>query len=154
VENFLALLEDSALATHLRSARWEYAAVSAGHIFGIALLIGAILPLDLRLLGFWSTVERRTIARVLVPVAASGLLVAVGTGLLLLSVRAQEYASLTVLKVKLLLILIGILSAFVTHLRHGLWLDRSPSRSLAGVGVLSLAVWICALACGRLIAFV
>lgn len=131
METFLALVEDSALATHLRSARWEYAAVSAGHIFGIALLIGAILPLDLRLLGFWSTVERRTIARVLVPVAASGLVIAIGTGLLLLSVRAQEYASLTVLKVKLLLILIGTLSAFVTHLRHGIWLDRSPSRSLA-----------------------
>ncbi len=154
MDAILAALEQSALASYLRSARWEYAAVNAVHIFGIALLVGGILTLDLKLLGLWSGIERRTLARVLVPVAASGLLIAVVTGLVLFSVRAQEYASLTVLKMKLLIIAFGLLVAIMAHLRYGPWLDRVPDSSLAHVGAMSLIAWISALICGRLIAFV
>lgn len=149
----LAALEQSALAAHLRTARWEYAAVSAAHILGIALLVGAILPLDLKLLGFWRDIERRTLARVLVPVAASGLLLAAATGLMLFAVRAEEYASLTILSVKLAIVATGTVAALAAHLRYGLWLDRARGVSLAHVAAISLAAWISALVCGRLIAF-
>lgn len=154
MDAILAALEHSALATHLRAARWEYAAVSAAHIFGIAMLVGGILPLDLKLLGLWPGIERRTLARVLVPVAACGLVVAAMTGLVLFSVRAQEYALLTVLRLKLLLVVFGVLAAIIAHLRHGLWLDRRPQCSLQHVGAISLLTWLLTLTCGRLIAFV
>lgn len=154
MDALLAALEQSAPASYLRTARWGYAAVNAGHIFGIALLVGGILPLDLRLLGLWPGIERRALARVLVPVAATGFLIAVATGLMLFSVRAQEYASLTVLQVKLAIIAMGLLAALMAHVRYGLWLDRAPSGSLVHVGAVSLLAWISALACGRLIAFV
>lgn len=154
MDAILAALEHSALATHLRAARWEYAAVSAAHIFGITMLVGGILPLDLKLLGFWPGIERRTLARVLVPVAACGLVVAAMTGLVLFSVRAQEYALLTVLRLKLLLVVFGVLAAIIAHLRHGLWLDRRPQCSLHHVGAISLLTWLLTLTCGRLIAFV
>jgi hypothetical protein len=53
VEALLAAVESTALAEYLRGARWSYAAVNGIHVFGIALLVGAIVPLDLRLLGLW-----------------------------------------------------------------------------------------------------
>jgi hypothetical protein len=59
------------------------------HVFGMALLVGAILPLDLRLLGCWPGVSRSALIRVLAPVAATGLVIAVAAGILLFSVRAR-----------------------------------------------------------------
>ena len=53
--------------------RWTYASVNAAHIVGIALLFGAIVPLDLRLMGWRRTVPIGTMARVLLPVAIAGL---------------------------------------------------------------------------------
>ncbi len=154
MDAYLAAMEHWALASHLRTARWEYAAVNAAHIFGIALLVGGIFPLDLKLLGLWPNIERHTLVRVLAPIAATGLLIAASTGILLFSVRAQEYASLKILWLKLAIIAFGLLAAITAHLRHGLWLDRTPDASLIHVGLISLVSWTSALVCGRLIAFV
>ena len=92
---WLTAIQDLPFAAALRSARWTYAAVNAGHIVGIALLFGAIVPLDLRLMGCWRSVPVRTLARILVPVAAAGLAIAITAGLLLFSIRAVEYTGTT-----------------------------------------------------------
>ena len=89
---WLTALQELAPVAALRSARWTYAAVNASHIAGIALLFGAIVPLDLRLMGCFRQVSIRTLARVLVPVAACGLLLAIAAGSLLFSIRAVQYA--------------------------------------------------------------
>lgn len=146
--------EQSTTATFLRNSQWGYAALNAAHISGIALLVGGILPLDLRLLGLWPSIARNELARVLVPTAAVGLAIAIVTGLLLLSVRASEYANLTVLWVKLGLILFGATSAISVHVRYGLWFERAGSANLALAGAASAITWIGALAAGRAIAFV
>jgi hypothetical protein len=154
VEAFLAGLEGTAVAQALRVSRWGYAAVNAAHIFGIALLVGAIVPLDLRLLGLWRSVPRQMLVRILVPVAAAGLALAVAMGLLLFSVRAREYAGVGFLQVKLILVAVGALSALALHWRHGFLLESASESRLAGHAVLSMACWLGAIACGRLIAFV
>ena len=97
----LAALAASDFVTALRMSRWLYAGVNTAHVLGIALLVGAILPLDLRLLGFWPGVPRDYLVRVLVPVAATGLALALAAGALLFATRAPEYAALTVFRVKL-----------------------------------------------------
>lgn len=154
LEALLAEIQGSGLATHLRFSRWSYAAVNGLHILGIAALVGSVIPLNLKLLGLWPGIPLASAARLLVPVAASGLLLAISCGLLLFSTRAQEYAALEVLQAKLLLLLLGSLSAAAFHWRHGLALE---SASLAGrrlQAALSLACWLGALFLGRLIAFV
>jgi hypothetical protein len=153
VEALLAALEGSDLAVYLRSARWGYAAVNATHILGIALLVGAIVPLNLRLLGLWRSVDRAALVRVLAPTAAAGLTLAAGTGILLFSVRAGEYAALTVFQVKLSLILLGALAALWAHWRHGVLLERAGRGRLATHAAGSILCWLGALTCGRLIAF-
>ena len=105
MESVLTSIEASAAAQYLRGARWAYAGVNGAHILGIALLVGAIIPLDLKLLGFWPRVDRQELARVLVPMAALGLGLAVCMGLLLFATRATEYADVTFFRFKLLLVL-------------------------------------------------
>ncbi len=153
MEPLLAAIQGSDLALALRFSRWSYAAVNTAHVLGIALLIGAIIPLDLRLLGLWSGIERDALVRVLVPVAASGLMLAVTAGLLLFSVRAVDYAALPILWVKLVLVVLGLGSALALHLAHGLSLEKASRRRLAQAAALSLTCWLGALIAGRMIAF-
>lgn len=153
LETLLAALEATGPAQWLRGARWGYAAVNTAHVLGIALLIGAIVPLDLRLLGLWRGVPRAGVARVLLPVAAAGLGLAVTAGVLLLAVRAREYAALEIVQLKLALVAIGGASALAVH-RHGGWLlERAGPGRLGGHAAVSLLCWLGALLCGRLIAF-
>lgn len=153
METLLAALEGTALAGALRSSRWGYAAVNAAHILGIALLVGAILPLNLRLLGLWRGVPRAALVRVLVPAAASGLGLAVATGLVLFSVRAREYGGVGFLQMKLVLVATGVASAVLLHRAHGFLLEDAGRGRLAAHAVVSILCWLGALVCGRLIAF-
>lgn len=154
MEAALTALEASALAEALRVSRWGYAAVSAGHILGIALLVGAIVPLDLRLLGLWRSVPAAALARVLVPVAASGLILAVLCGALLFAVGATDYAREPILWIKLSLVALGAASALHAHRRAGPALEDWPQPRRRLQAALSLACWLPALALGRSIAFV
>jgi hypothetical protein len=152
VDAVLDALVASAPAQWLRFSRWGYAGVNTAHILGIALLVGAILPLDLRLLGLWRRVPLEPLERVLVPVAATGLLLAMTTGAFLFSTRAPEYAALDLFFAKLALIATGVFHALSLRLGAGLQ-GASPARRRAA-GATSLSIWLAALVCGRLLAFV
>lgn len=152
MEAVAAALEGFALAEWLRYSRWSYAIVSAAHIFGIALLVGSVLPLNLRLLGLWPSVELGPLYRVLSRIAGTGLLLAAVSGLLLFASRATEYAVLDLFIVKMMLVAAGTVLAAIHHFGTDLAnLGRSRQRL---VGVLSLLFWPAALVCGRLLAFV
>jgi len=152
LEPLLEALVASPPAQYLRFARWGYAAVNTAHVLGIALLVGAILPLDLRLVGLWRSVPLEPLARILVPVAATGLALAATTGVLLFITRADEYAALGLFLVKLGLIAAGTVHALA--LQHGPGLaNLSPGR-LRLAGATSLSLWLAALVSGRMLAFV
>jgi hypothetical protein len=154
MEALLAALESSEPAQYLRNARWGYATVSGAHVLGIALLVGAVVPLNLRLFGVWRSVPRDEVLRVLVPSAVAGFLLAAFAGLALFSVRASEYAELGVFQAKLILIALAIVSAAVIHRGYGLMLRGASQARLTAHGIASMTLWLGALACGRLIAFV
>lgn len=143
----LNAIEGSAIASSLRVARWGYAAVNAGHIVGIALLFGAIVPLDLRLMGFWRSVAVADLARVLVPVSAAGLVLAVATGALLFSVGATDYAAVPLFRIKLLLILAAVANALLLRRLAG------PAPRWKAAGALSLGLWLATIACGRALGY-
>lgn len=153
MDAILGALETTGIAQLLRTSRWGYASVNALHIFGLALLVGAIVPLQLRFLGLWQSVSRSALVRVLTPVAATGLTLAIIAGIFLFSVRAREYAGIEFLQAKLVLVTIGTLSALALHRTHGLSLESASDTRLKGHAILSITCWIGALVCGRMIAF-
>ena len=153
MEALFAALEGTALAQSLRGSRWAYAGVNAAHIFAVALLVGSVVPLNLRLLGVWQGISREAVVRVLAPVAASGLILALLTGPLLFSVRAREYSGVGFLQLKLALIAVGVLSALALCRAHGFLLKDAPRARLVGHAIVSTVCWLGALVCGRLIAF-
>ncbi|EKV30056.1 putative membrane protein [Caenispirillum salinarum AK4] len=152
LDTVLAALEASGIATHLRFSRWTYPAVNAGHVLGLALLVGAVVPLDLKLLGLWPAVARRDVERLLAPVAAVGLATAIVTGLLLFSVQARDYASLGLFQAKMALVVLGAanaLAALALRRRGG---GRPGLEKL--LAAVSLLCWPTALAAGRFIGYV
>jgi hypothetical protein len=155
---WLTALQELAPVAALRSSRWTYAAVNASHITGIALLFGAIVPLDLRLMGCWRRISIQALARILVPVAAGGLTLAIAAGALLFSIRAVQYAETALFQVKMALIVCGIANALLLRWAVA-WEATShdtgalPPPRLRAAGALSIALWLSVIVCGRMLAF-
>lgn len=153
MDDLLAWIAGTELAGFLRQSRWGYAAVNTAHVLAIALLVGAIVPLDLRLMGWWREVEHTGLARVLAASATIGLVTAVLSGTLLFSIRAPEYAGNPAFLSKLALVAMGTVSAVLHHVWHGVLLEGASNAQLRTAGLISLMCWIGALVSGRLIAF-
>jgi hypothetical protein len=150
VEGLAAALQASDLAMLLRQSRWAYPAVNAGHILGIALLVGSVVPMDLRLIGVWrADVPIRATLALLRPVAAFGAGVAVATGFLLFAVQATDYVKLPLFFAKMALVAIGLGHALLTPRLASL--SRGRQRI---AGLISLGVWPSALVCGRMLGYV
>lgn len=142
----------------LRRSRWVYPLVNTGHIIGLALLFGSIIPLDLRMLGLWRSIRLEAFSRVLLPVAFTGLVLAIITGFLLFSVRAQKYALLPVFQAKLVLIFAAIANALLLH-ASTVWAGQQgntvlwPPWRLRLAAVLSMGLWTSVIICGRMIGY-
>jgi hypothetical protein len=155
----LTALQDWAPIAALRNSRWTYASVNAAHIVGIALLFGAVVPLDLRLMGWRRAVPIGTMARVLLPVAIAGQALALVAGLALFSVRATKYAATGLFQLKMALLICAITNAFLLHRAvqweaHQAAVSVIPPRRLRVAGAVSIALWLSMIACGRMLAFV
>jgi hypothetical protein len=107
----LDLLAASPIAALLRGSGTAYLLVNATHILGIALLIGSILPLDLRLAGAFPRTPLPAIAPLLRFMALVGLSLAVITGFVLFTANPGEYATNPAFRIKLLLLALAVLNA-------------------------------------------
>ena len=154
MESLFAAMESTAVAEYLRISRWGYAAVNTTHILGITLLVGSIIPFNLHLLGLWRNIPRPMLARVLLPVAATGLVLAVIAGSLLFLVNTTQYAGIGFFQAKIVLVVLGTLLALLLYRRYGLSLEGATETRLKVHALLSMLCWLGALVCGRLIAFV
>src|SRR5258708_11067364 len=77
-------------AVLLHRSGTAYLVVNAAHILGVALLVGGILPLDLRLAGLFRGVPLTVIAPLLSRSAAIGVVLAIATGLWLFTLKPLD----------------------------------------------------------------
>ena len=141
-------LEQTALAQFLKASRWVYPGVNAGHILGVALLVGAVVSLDLRLLGALRGPDRLAAAPLLRPVAAAGLAIAVACGALLFVTQATDYVQSGWFRAKMAVLSLALLNV-VLHPS----LSRLRPRRRAIVALVSLSLWPSVLVLGRLVAY-
>lgn len=149
----LALLEQWPLVRLLATSSWGYPLVSTLHLLGISMLIGAILPVDLRLLGVWrQELPPSSLAR-LSSLALTGMLLAMGSGGALFMVRASEYIENPYLLAKWAFLILAILNALAFSRRSRGSAGVLDSTHARWAGGLSILLWLGTLASGRWIAF-
>ena len=134
-----------------------YLLVNAAHILGIGLLLGAILPLDWLLLRSTRGRDLLTLGSFLVGVAATGIVIAVSTGLWLFSVKPVEYAGNPAFLFKVTLLVLAICNIALQHRSEHF--DAALRSGPVSVRVRILAatstiLWLSILIAGRWIGFV
>ena len=160
MHDLFAWIEASAPGRIMRDlGPWTYAIVNLIHILGIASLFGAILVMDLRLLGVWRRVPLRPLSDVAVPLARGGFILAAASGIGLLVTNATEYVGNPFLLIKFPAIAIGLGNAMLLA-RSAAWRaareDRQTAddvRRLGLMGGVSLASWLTAVTAGRMIGY-
>jgi hypothetical protein len=154
----LRWLEQTPLGVMARDSFWLFPLGEILHFFGLCLLVGAMLVIDLRLLGF---ARRIPIAATLqlVPVAALGFALNLLSGIVFLSAYPQNYYPSTAFRIKMGVILLGGLNAlFFSRIEYPRIARLSPDAAMdvrtKTIAALSLAVWFAAIVLGRLLPFV
>src|ERR1700675_3731054 len=156
----MAWLQGSALGHAMReSGVWTYGVVNLVHILGVASLFGALLVLDLRLLGVWRKVALGAISEPTVPVATIGFFIAATSGVCLLATKATEYVGNPFLYIKFPAIGLGLLNVAALNSLPA-WkqhkvreLSFSEQSKLAVIGGLSLFFLLTAITAGRMIGY-
>lgn len=159
-EAFLQWLETLGPARAVRSGQWTYPMAESLHVVGIAVMVGAAMLFDLRLLGAAGRhVSVTSAARWLLPVCWAGFGLVALTGLLMFSANATLLAENSAMQLKLALILLAGVNALVFRLgpyRHVAAWNTAAAAPLPakGVAVVSLLTWTIVTVCGRMIAYV
>ena len=160
LRDVLSWIQFSTLGVFMRqSGPWTYGIVNLVHILGVATLFGAILVLDLHLIGLWRRAPLAALARTIVPLGKTGFVIAAASGLCLLSSNATEYTNNPFFLIKFPAIGLGLINVWLIG-RTAAWRalgERDPSpregRVLALLGTISLLSWLTAISAGRMIGY-
>lgn len=153
METLAGLLDALGRSSGVTLSTPVYGVASALHILSIALLIGGILLVDLRLAGMLKHLDEGA-ARLLRRMARMGAGLAIVTGILLLSARPGEYLANSVFLAKMLVVGVALANAVAFE-----WMARGRPDTWRGgryartAGLVSLTGWLAALGLGRWIAF-
>lgn len=135
---------------------WAYPAANVFHVLGLAMLLGTVAILDLRVAGLWRRLPLAELSRALTPVAASGLVVLAVSGIILFAADGTALAASSTFRIKLLLVLIALANAAIFRL---VWQRQAERRGGSPPGIArvsaagSLALWLGVATLGRLIAY-
>ena len=141
-------LEGLWLAQAMKHSPWLYPTVETMHIWGIGMLFGSVVVMDLRVLGFGRTLNLSDLSRLGIAVAVIGFGLAVLTGSLMFIAQASELISSRLFILKMCMIFLLLANAVILRVRT---IDNSMSKMQA---LLSLAGWASVIGMGRWLAYV
>jgi hypothetical protein len=118
------------------------------HIWGIGMLCGSLVIMDLRVLGFGNKLNLSDLSRLGVLVAFIGFGLAVLTGSLMFIAQASELISSRLFILKMCLIFLLLANAMILRMRT---ITNGVSKSQA---LLSLVGWATVMGMGRWLAYV
>jgi len=152
---FFQWCESTALGTAIRMSPWAFAVIESVHLLGLAVIGGAVLLVDLRMLGFGLTNQRiAELARAVFPWLVGSLVVMLLTGVgLFLSEPLKCYDS-RAFWVKM--ISLGLAMLFTFSVRRTVTMaDETRVRPIwfKLVALVSLALWFGVGGGGRWIGF-
>ena len=147
--DLFASIEGSTLAAWVRESPsiWAYATILTLHTVGLAIVVGANVVVDLRLLG-WATAIPLTALRAAFPIMWAGFAINFATGVLLFMADATTKSVQTVCYVKLTCITLALIVARTISIRL-----RQQDDRLRAFAIASLFLWAGAIVAGRLMAY-
>ncbi|PBB38616.1 MULTISPECIES: hypothetical protein [unclassified Mesorhizobium] len=151
---FLAGIEQLALARGLKASFVAYPIVNALHIMAVGALLTSVGLMDFSVLGAFRSLPHAPFVALLRRVALGAFGGAIITGALLFSVKASTYAAMPIFVVKITLILLaGANFLAFTRLTRTSGVAESAGGIAAVLAVISLGLWTCVLFAGRFIGF-
>jgi len=151
---FCEWVQYSSLLSAMRSSPWLFPVIASVHLMGLALIGGAVLMVDLRLLGFG--LRRQPVAQVARDAErwlVVSLLVLLPTGILqFMCFAATKYYYLTAFWVKMAALSMALVFTFAVRRKMVMSNETrmSPVRSRL-LAVISLSLWSSVAIAGRLI---
>lgn len=155
MHGLLQWLHDSWLGDYARHTFWVFTTGLVIHFIGLCLLLGAMLVVDLRLLGVFRRVSLQAVAALL-PVAIFGFCLNLLTGIVFFCFDPFGYWQNPAFKTKMLLILIaGMNALWVRFTSHAALTSGDPDLRTRGMlkvnAAASLLLWFGVILFGRLI---
>lgn len=159
LKDVIAFLEDNGLADAVRENDLLFPLIESVHVLAICLVVGSIMAVDLRLLGFaWIKRPVSAVTRGILPLTWGAFTVAVASGFLMFISNATKYLGNGFFVAKLCLIAAAGVNMLVFHFisaRDQPRWDNQARLPLTArlAGGISVLLWIAVVACGRWIGF-
>ena len=158
MEDFLTWLEETSYSDWILTSAEGWPLMLTIHAIGLALVVGIVFAMNLRMLGFYSTIPITSLHEFL-RVAWVGIWLNIVTGLSIFMTQAVSYVHSVPFGLKITFIILGIANLVYTQktLRReaASW---QAAGAVPGKGILlaasSLLFWILAVVTGRLIAYI
>ncbi len=136
--------------TGIQLSSWAYPALEVAHIVGIALLVGNLVLLELRVFGRGRGLPVQELARLSLTLVGIGFGLAALSGSLMFATQPSELLANRAFTVKMLLLFVAGSNAAMFHARQSLEkLDRTARVHM----VIATLVWLAVITCGRWIAY-
>lgn len=159
MSDFWLWLEMLPIASEI-GATWWFPFMESLHVLSLAIMLGAIVMLDLRVLG-WAALRYpiSSLNRELVPWSAGAFFIANITGLAMFITRASHHVENPAFQIKMLLLLLAAVNIGFFHFRVlrsvSAWDTHSPAPLAAkAAAASSLLLWIGVTLAGRWIGHV
>lgn len=144
------VLEIGPLWPALTSSSWAYPLLEVLHLLGLALMLGNLLWVELRVWGVPRSPDGPSMARLAWRVAVLGFVLMAGSGLMMFATQPAELLANRFFVIKMAVVCAAGLNAVAFHVRQGLVRADTLARAQT---VLSLGLWLTVLVCGRWIAY-
>lgn len=159
IAGLLRNLADTPLSHFIHESDLAFPAIESVHVLAITMVLGSIMIVDLRLLGWASTKSPVTsLANETLPWTWGFFALAVVTGTLLFVSQPVDYFHNTAFRLKMLLLVLAGANMLAFHLSAwpgvAAWdnFAKPPPRARVA-GALSLTFWLAVIAAGRVIGF-
>jgi hypothetical protein len=151
----LQWIKDLPIGAAVRQSRWLFGLGETLHFIGLCLMIGGLLIVDLRLLGYIRGIPMRA-ALAFLPFVIVGFLINLATGIEFFMTDPFMYWPNPAFKLKMFMVLLGGINALVftaMEHRHVLVLgkDEHTSPLVKVTAGASLAIWLGVILLGRLL---
>jgi hypothetical protein len=138
------------MLTWIVSNPYAYPLLEVVHIVGIALLIGNLVLVEMRVWGAGASLDVQALGRLALSLSLAGFAIIVVSGTLMFAGQPEELLANRVFSIKIALMLLAGCNAGMFHARGGLARLDATARAQT---ILSLGLWLGVIICGRWIAY-